>query len=118
MGMVSAHNTNCLIHGFSVHMFGSSSRTEPRKDPSWTQAPLSHGRSEPVWRDAGAAQAYEPTQQQTAAPRKSSTRVWISAVLAVVGLLAVAYLLLSMFNVVQEQMARNQPEVVQSSAGR
>lgn len=80
---------------------------------------MSHGQSEPVWRDGGAAQAYEPTQQQTAAVRKSSAsgKFWISAILAIVGLLAVAYLLLSMVNVVEEQMARNQPDAVQSTGG-
>ena len=99
-------------------MFGSSSRTEQRKDPSWTQAPSSHGQSEPVWREGGAAQTYEPTQQQTAAVRKSSSgKFWISAILAIVGLLAVAYLLLSMVNVVEEQMARNQPDATQSPSG-
>lgn len=107
-------------------MFGSSSRTEERKDPSWTQAPSSHGQSEPVWRDGGAAQAYqstyEPTQQQTqhqtAGVRKSSSgKFWISVILAIMGLLAVAYLLLSMVNVVEEQMARNQPNAAQGAGG-
>lgn len=101
-------------------MFGSSSRKEQRKDPSWTQAPLGRGQSEPVWRDAGSGTppAYEPTQQQALAPRKSSPgKFWVSVVLAIVGLLAVAYLLLSMFNVVEEQMARNQSQAEPSPAG-
>ncbi|EFI60936.1 MULTISPECIES: hypothetical protein [Comamonas] len=94
-------------------MFGFSPRSGQRKDPTWTQAPSSrgHGHVEPVWRDGGSAASYEPTQQQAAAPRKSSSaKLWASAVLAVVGLLAVAFLFLSMVDVVEEQVARNQPQ--------
>jgi type VI protein secretion system component VasF len=61
---------------------------------------------------------YEPTQQQAAAPRKSSSaRLWASAVLAVVGLLAVAFLFLSMVDVVEEQVARNQPQSTPGTPG-
>lgn len=99
-------------------MFGFSSRSGQRKDPTWTQAPSSRGSVEPVWRDGGSAASYEPTQQQAATPRKSSSaRLWASAVLAVVGLLAVAFLFLSMVDVVEEQVARNQPQSTPGAPG-
>lgn len=93
-------------------MSGLSPRSSQRQEPGWTQAPASATRAEPVWRDADASSGgYQPSQVQAAAPRKSSSgKGWISAVLGVIGLLAVAYLLLSMVNVVEEQMARNQAE--------
>ncbi|UUC92626.1 MULTISPECIES: hypothetical protein [Comamonas] len=98
-------------------MFGFFPRSGQRKDPTWTQAPSSRGHVEPVWRDGGSAASYEPSQQQAAAPRKSSSvKFWASAVLAVVGLLAVAFLFLSMVDVVEEQVARNQPQ--STPAGR
>ncbi|MDR0217077.1 MAG: hypothetical protein LBJ15_24135 [Comamonas sp.] len=95
-------------------MSGLSSRSSQRKEPGWTQAP-SNATTEPVWRDAGTdAGGYQPSQVQSAAPRKSSSgKGWISAVLGVIGLLAVAWLLLSMFNVVEKQMARNDPNQAQ-----
>lgn len=110
-------------------MFGLSSRSGQRKEPTWTQAPSSSAQAEPVWRDAAAsAPAYEPTRQQTSPQHKprSHARVWISAVIGIVGLLAVAYLFLSMVNVVEEHVARNQPQrggstgmtLVSSPAGR
>ena len=94
-------------------MSGLSSRSSQRKEPGWTQAP-SNVSAEPVWRDAGAdAGGYQPSRVQSAAPGKSASgKGWISAVLGVIGLLAVAWLLLSMFNVVEEQMARNDPNQV------
>ena len=69
-----------------------------------------------MWRDASAdAGGYQPSQVQGTAPAKSSSRKgWISAILGVLGLLAVAYLLLSMVNVVEEQMARNDPNQPQN----
>ena len=98
-------------------MFGLSSRSGQRKEPTWTQTPSSNAQAEPVWRDvAASAPAYEPTRQQTGSPSqpssKSYTRLWISAVVGVAGLLAVAYLFLSMVNVVEEQVARNQQQSV------
>lgn len=109
-------------------MFGLSSRSGQRKEPTWTQAPSSNAQAEPVWRDiTPAAPAYEPSQQQagTAKKSRSSSRLLISAVIGIVGLLAVAYLFLSMVNVVEEQVARNQPQsgntgmtLVSSPAGR
>ncbi|WP_294254702.1 hypothetical protein [uncultured Comamonas sp.] len=99
-------------------MFGFSSRSGQRKDPTWTQAPSSRGPVEPVWRDGGPAASYEPTQQQAATPRKSSSaRLWASALLALAGLLAVAFLFLSMVNVVEEQVARNKPQSAPGAAG-
>ncbi|MBV8250025.1 MAG: hypothetical protein JO200_16465 [Comamonas sp.] len=97
-------------------MFGLSSRPAQRKEPTWTQAAAAGSKSEPVWRDAAAAPAYEPSQVQAGEPRKtSSAKLWLSVLLAVAGLLAVAYLLLRMVNVVEEQMARSQPQ--RGSAG-
>lgn len=99
-------------------MFGFFPRSGQRKDPTWTQAPSSRGHVEPVWRDGGSAASYEPTQQQATAPRKSSSaKLWASAVLAVVGLLAVAFLFLSMVDVVEEQVARNQPQSTPGAPG-
>lgn len=60
--------------------------------------------------------AHQPTQYQGEAPRKPR-RLWLSSVLALAGLLAVAYLLLSMVDVVEEQMARNQPQPAAGRAG-
>lgn len=95
-------------------MFGLSSRSGQRKEPTWTQAPSSNAQVDPVWRDAApAASRYEPSQQQAAqaAPRsRSSSRLWISAVVGIVGLAVAAFLFLSMVNVVEEQVARNQPQ--------
>ena len=109
-------------------MFGLSSRSGQRKEPTWTQAPSSNAQAEPVWRDATpAASAYEPSQQQAGTEKKSrsSSRLLISAVIGIVGLAAVAFLFLSMVNVVEEQVARNQPQsantgmtLVSSPAGR
>ena len=100
-------------------MFGLSSRSGQRKEPTWTQAPSNNNpQSEPVWQDASAHKAaYEPSQVQAGAVEKkpSSNRLWVSGVLGVIGLLAVAYLFLRMVDVVEEQMARNQPQ--QSSSG-
>ncbi|QXZ09634.1 metal homeostatis BSD2 family protein [Comamonas sp. Y33R10-2] len=100
-------------------MFGSSSRSKPRKDPSWTQSPSSYGSIEPAWKDDGVKQSYVPTRQQTAAPSKSSSgKFWMSIILAIVGLLIVAFLLVSMVDVVQEQMMRNQPVAAPIPVGR
>lgn len=74
---------------------------------------------EPAWKDGGAKQTYVPSQQQAAAPSKTSSgRFWVSLIFAVVGLLIVAFLLLSMVDVVQEQMVRNQPVAAPIAVGR
>ncbi|MEG1734500.1 MAG: hypothetical protein RR283_05615 [Comamonas sp.] len=96
-------------------MLGLPSRSGQRKEPSWTQAPSSGAQSEPVWKDDVSAAAHEPSRYQGQAPRKAY-RFWFSLVLAVAGLLAVAYLLLSMVEVVEEQMARNQPQAPSAAA--
>ena len=100
-------------------MFGLSSRSGQRKEPTWTQAPASNNaQAEPVRRDATVSSAaYEPTRVQAgeAEKKSSSSRLWVSGVLGVIGLLAVAYLFLRMVDVVEAQMARNQPQ--QSSTG-
>lgn len=90
-------------------MLGFPSRSGQRKEPTWSQAPSSGAQSEPVWKDEASVAAHEPTRQQGQAPRKTHW-FWLSFVLAVAGLLTVAYLLLSMVAVVEEQMARNQPQ--------
>ena len=95
-------------------MFGLSSRSGQRKEPTWTQAPSNNNpQSEPVWQEASASKtAYEPSRVQAGAVEKkpSSNRLWVSGVLGVIGLLVVAYLFLRMVDVVEEQMARNQPQ--------
>lgn len=97
-------------------MSGLSSRSSQRQEPGWTQAPPSAAPAEPAWRGAGSDAGYQPSQVQGVAPGKSSSRKgWISAVLGVLGLLAVAYLLLSMVNVVEEQVARNDPNQPQNA---
>ena len=72
-----------------------------------------------MWRDATASssQSYEPSRVQAGGAEKksSSNRLWVSGVLGVIGLLAVAYLFLRMVDVVEAQMVRNQPP--QSSTG-
>lgn len=114
--MACEHNSACLIDSLT-YMFGLSSRSGQRKEPTWTQAPSSSAQAEPVWREHNAT-AYEPTQQQTTAPHKrSARRAWVSVILAVVGLLVVAYLLLNMVSVVQEQVARNQPQTSTGAHG-
>lgn len=117
VGMACEHNSACLSDSVT-HMFGLSSRSRQRKEPTWTQAPTGDAHVEPVWRDRTVAVPHEPTQQQAALPRKrSSSRAWISVALALVGLLVVAYLMLSMFSVVQEQVARNQPHPAAGASG-
>ena len=109
-----------LLIELVAHMFGLSSRSEQRKEPTWTQAPSSNNaQAEPVWRDATASssQSYEPSRVQAGGAEKKSSanRLWVSGVLGVIGLLAVAYLFLRMVDVVEAQMVRNQPQ--QSSTG-
>lgn len=91
-------------------MLGFSSRSEQRKEPAWTQAPSDTAQSEPAWRDASLGNAHQPSRVQGQAPsRSSSSKIWVTLVLAVIGLAGVAYLLMSMFTVVQDQVTRNKP---------
>lgn len=89
-------------------MFGSSSRTGQRSEPTWTQAPASTSSSEPAWHDSESTRAVrEPSRVQGEGPRSSSGKGWATLALALLGLVVVAYLLMRMFDVVQEQVARN-----------
>lgn len=91
-------------------MFGSSSRTGQRSEPTWTQAPASTSSPEPAWHDSESTRAVrEPSRVQGEAQRSSPGRGRLTLALAVLGLLVVAYLLMRMFDVVQEQVARNRP---------
>ncbi|MEQ6437585.1 hypothetical protein V8Z74_21550 [Comamonas sp. w2-DMI] len=91
-------------------MFGSSSRTGQRSEPTWTQAPASASSSEPAWHDSESTRAVrQPSRVQGQAQRQPPGRGWLTLALAVLGLLVVAYLLMRMFDVVQEQVARNHP---------
>lgn len=87
-------------------MLRSSSRSRARQEPSWTQSPSTDSRSDPAWHERSAA--IEPSRLQGSAPRPSSRRIWISSVVAVVGLGIVMLLLLRMASVVEEHVARNQ----------
>ncbi|GGH48579.1 hypothetical protein GCM10010975_00280 [Comamonas phosphati] len=91
-------------------MFGSSSRTGQRSEPTWTQAPASTSSPEPAWHDSESTRAIrEPSQVQGEAQRSAQGPGWRTLALAVLGLLVIAYLLIRMFDVVQEQVARNRP---------
>jgi TRAP-type C4-dicarboxylate transport system permease small subunit len=92
-------------------MFGSSSRTGQRSEPTWTQAPAGASSPEPAWHDSESTRAIrEPSRIQGRAQRVSQGRGWLTLALVVLGLLVVAYLLMRMFDVVQEQVARNRPD--------
>ena len=65
-------------------MFGLSSRSGQRKEPTWTQAPSNNNpQSEPVWQDASANKtAYEPSRVQAGTVEK---KIFIQSLMGVWG---------------------------------
>jgi hypothetical protein len=99
-------------------MFGSSSRTGQRSEPTWTQAPASTSSPEPAWHDSESTRAVrEPSRIQGRGQHPAQGRGWITLALVALGLLVVAYLLMRMFDVVQEQVARNRPDASPAAIG-